>query len=85
MDNEKLQDALIALAEHLAANDELRTWFIGFESATASDRISAFGQIAERMKAAGEAEEIVAAVSSLVRTDAYRGMLQFLRENYAEG
>ncbi len=74
-----LPDELVTFVQVLVDDPELRAWFESYQETPDQQRTVEFRNIAARMHAAGETEELVRATALLAEPDVYRAVQMALR------
>jgi hypothetical protein len=65
-------DELVTFVQVLAEDDDLRAWFASFVDTSESERAKAFLELAARMQAAGERQELITATTLLAMPEVFR-------------
>ena len=65
-------DELVTFVQVLSEDDDLRAWFESFVDVSDAERAKAFLELAARMQAGGERQELIAATTLLAAPEVYR-------------
>jgi hypothetical protein len=65
-------DELVTFVQVLAEDDDLRAWFESFVDTSESERAKVFLELAARMQAAGERQELITATTLLAAPEIFR-------------
>ena len=75
-----IPDELVTFVQVLADDADLRAWFESFHDTPDAAREAEFRALAAKMRAAGEAPELIAATALLAKAEVYRAAEVALRQ-----
>jgi hypothetical protein len=80
MSDSPISDEVVTLVHAIRDDEGLREWLFRLEECPDSVRRTAFAEMIEKMKSAGEDATLIAAISELARPEIYAAACKALRE-----